>query len=718
MSGVSLTPMLASDAEVPLADLIVDARRDGYVPHDEINLQAQTFSDGWAYASDLNITWGIGDRSTVRVKASPNKSNLELTGKAFLHRGAPVQTVDIRIDGVSVRTVRLLPWKRTYRVALPPGTFPETTADLELRYRWARSPSKVLSGSQDDRRLATAWDSIRLGGKSSVADAALESTADTLDLRGVQRVRVPLRAKRPLSFEADQVVLSGGAALRVSLDRLRGSGVTTRFESDPGNPVALAETPEGEDLKHVRLTLEVEGPRTWWRKLLNVGRQPRAQLSNPLVRADTIQWPSRELAKMGYFSQIDDNEATPPQLVVLWVIDTLRADHLSTYGYEADTSPQLDRFAADAVTYDRGVAQSSWTRPSVTSILTGQLLHRHGVYDKRDALSGDAITLPEILHDAGYTTAAFLTNGNLRRVGLEQGFSTFRQFPEGRAKEFHQPAQGVVDVALRWLDRNAGQPAFVYLHLTDPHLPYIPAPGFEPSSPVEDASIGTLEGFRAAVRARRRETQDLLKLYDAEIRQVDDAFGRLMDGLERRGLYEDSLVVVSADHGEEFLDHGDWQHGKSLYAEQLGVPMVIRWPQGQSPHAPGSRVSDLAAHVDLMPTVLAAVGVTPSPQIQGRDLARSSSRPTLTELEDRYRATLDERYKLLTDVEGNPLALYDNQRDPGDQVDVLGSHVAVVEYHRRLQEIFVERSAGQVTVATAEQDEETLENLRALGYVE
>lgn len=711
----SLGPEVTAET-VPLADLVGDARVEASAPIEFDFAALGPRTSGLEFESDAGRAWGTGPESRLELRPAPRRGVLELTGRPFVHRGSRVQTVDLAIDDEIFRTLRLTPWERTYRVRVPDRLLREPGAMLSLRYRWSAKPSAVLADSDDTRDLTVSWSALRIETLGASTQTTLGREEDEVVVRGGDRIRIPLRTTLPATLHAVEVEAKATAGLRLRLDASESAAVEGIWTERAVEELAATRAPTGQ---HLRLTLQTV-ERGWWRRLLALGRPAEVRIRGGAVNAAEISWPSRDLARMGFFPQLEGGMATPPKLVVLWIVDTLRADHLGVYGYERDTSPRLDAFAEDAVTFDRATAQSAWTRPSVTSILTGQLLKRHGVYDKDDALAREAVTLAETLFEAGYDTAAFITNGNLRHVGLEQGFRTFRHFKEGGAEPFpfHRPAPEVTQAGIQWLDEQARLPAFLYLHVTDPHLPYEPIPAFSDLWPVADTSVGTIEGYRATINSPEPATQDLIDLYDAEIRQADAAFGALLDNLRSRGLYDDALIIFAADHGEAFLDHGTWQHGRSLYPEQIAVPLVIHWPQGTSPHPPGSRVGIVAAHADLAPTILATAGVAAPTTMQGRDLSEGASRPTFSELRDSHRATVDERFKLITDLQGALLGLHDSLEDPQEHRDLTFSHPAVLEYHRRLHALFIERSAGGPGAVTAEQDEETLEQLRALGYIQ
>jgi len=302
--------------------------------------------------------------------------------------------------------------------------------------------------------------------------------------------------------------------------------------------------------------------------------------------------------------------------VIVYLVDTLRADHLGCYGYPKPVSPHLDRFAEGATLFETAIAQAPWTRPSVTSILTGLGPLEHGVRTLEDRLPDAADTLAEKLRAAGYRTAAFSTNWHVTAdTGLAQGFDDFFLSPQ-------EDSAAVNRRVLAWLDAHqSAEPFFLYIHALDPHAPYAPPPDLRQRfAPAAHPQAGTTESLKRiyAVRGKRRAKRiaEVAPLYDAEIAANDRSFGALLSALKERKLFEESLIVFVSDHGEALGEHQDFGHARSLYADQLDVPLVVKLPL----QARGERVSRLAQHVDLLPTVLAAAGLPPASNLPGADL--------------------------------------------------------------------------------------------------
>ena len=413
--------------------------------------------------------------------------------------------------------------------------------------------------------------------------------------------------------------------------------------------------------------------------------------------------------------------------IVLYVVDTVRADRLGVYGYGKPTSPRLDAFAAGAVLFENAYAQSSWTRPAVASLFTGLLPPAHRTVGRRSVLPEDAETLAEILAANGYEGLGLVRNPNVSRAfGFAQGFTRFRS--EDRERD-----ETMLDRVRLWLDERQGVegPFFLFLHAIDPHGPYDPAPEFEEMFEAGDAPAHyrtvryLLQLNRGDVEPEPGTAETLSRLYDAEVAQNDRAFGELLDELEARGLAEDTAVVYVSDHGEEFLEHGRWEHGLSLYEEVLRVPFVMRLPG-----VPPRRVEAPAQHVDVLPTLLAYLGIE-TPPTDGRNLLaprrRGDDPPDVYAHLDvdghRAASVIRGRYKLVlpqSPPQGTEPMLFDLEADPGEQNDLAATRPDIVE---RMLDLLAQRNLVD-EVESAEEieddqiDEDVRRRLRALGYVD
>lgn len=407
--------------------------------------------------------------------------------------------------------------------------------------------------------------------------------------------------------------------------------------------------------------------------------------------------------------------------VVIYLVDTLRADRLGCYGYPRPVSPHLDNFAKGATLFETAIAQAPWTRPSVASVLTGMNPLEHGVRTLEARLPDAAETLPERLRAAGYRTAAFSTNWHVgTEAGLAQGFDDFDFSP----REPDSDSAAVNRRVLAWLDRyQSSEPFFLYIHTLDPHSPYTPPPDLRQRFAAgARPQAGTIEGLRRIYRAKGGRRYALVRevapLYDAEVAANDRSFGALLSALKERGLFEESLIVFVSDHGEALGEHHDFGHSRSLYAEQLDVPLVVKLPS----QTRGERSSRLAQHVDLLPTVLAAAGLPPPSGLRGADLfgPPGEAGPAFSHLNYNGRVGMSVVFDGWKRIE--PWSRRFGSRPElfrmGDEInDLAGKHPVRSGFLDSLLRAEKLRARGGLRPERAGMDEETRRGLEALGYL-
>jgi len=311
--------------------------------------------------------------------------------------------------------------------------------------------------------------------------------------------------------------------------------------------------------------------------------------------------------------------------LVLVNIDALRADHLGFEGYARQTSPFLDTLAARGVVFDAAHAASSYTRESVASLLTGQLPSHGGAAGWNAAPAPDAPHLGEILRAAGYRTGFFSNTVMLRNPGFTRGFDEVQHLPSSWNVSGEGPR--LSERALRFARDNASRRFAMYLHYLDPHAPYEPAPELvrrftSAELPPNLDLYRDVEPNLSALRASgfgpgEARFEAMVLRYDAEIAGTDAAIAQLVGGLEALGLADRTLLVVTADHGEEFLEHGWVEHGWTLYEESLRVPLLFYAPRALAPARVAARVSAL----DVVPSLLGLLGIAaPSARLDGAPL--------------------------------------------------------------------------------------------------
>jgi arylsulfatase A-like enzyme len=423
---------------------------------------------------------------------------------------------------------------------------------------------------------------------------------------------------------------------------------------------------------------------------------------------------------------------------IVFLVDTLRADKLSAYRAQSRVrTPGMNTFVQSATVMENARSQENWTKPSVATLLSSLLPWQHNAVSGDDVLPESVELLPELLQKRGYYTGAFITNGYCSdKFGFKQGWRTYRNYiREGRPNTAKHVAADVLD----WLDhRPKDQPFFLYVHTIDPHVPYKPPQQFltfydaQPySGPIDFTKAGdVLERIKIGrIRPNERDREHLTALYDAEISYHDVHFAAMMQGLKERGLDDETVVVVTADHGEEFWDHGSVGHGHSVYDELLHVPLIVRVP---GVTRGGARVADAVGLVDVMPTVLDALGEAIPDQLVGRSFLPAlrgqpevAPRATVSGFFRAWRTLVTGRLKLVQ--HGTERAsLYDVQDDPGETKDLASEQPIALAYARGLLGLTLAEDAGDddgLRAARSHEgvrttiDAKTEAQLKALGYV-
>jgi arylsulfatase A-like enzyme len=424
---------------------------------------------------------------------------------------------------------------------------------------------------------------------------------------------------------------------------------------------------------------------------------------------------------------------TPRELppIVVFDIDTLRADHLGCYGYGRPTSPAIDAFAGESVRFHWAFSQGPNTPPSQTSIFTSLYPTTHCRFDDQQVVPESVVTLAEVLKEAGYATGAFVDGGLMAsEFGLDQGFDLYDDEAGGVER---------IDAKARdWLRGHRDRPFFLLIHSYDVHSPYERTP--EPwKSTFLDQVEEPSEEFRAKMTElmeKRRlsrygddphaltpvQVEWARALYDGGIRHVDDWFGRFLAFLKEEGVFDRAILVFLSDHGDEFEEHDSVFHER-IYASVTRIPLMIRFPGGRHREV----VEEAVESIDLMPTLLEVLGLEPPAGVQGQSLLpRIRGEGELRELAiseslyfGRRVALATSDLRLVYTAQGGAAELYEYRRDPLEQRDVAAEHPAAVERLVRgvgQWQALVE-SQRHDAEEVEEMKDETLEQLRALGYL-
>ena len=462
------------------------------------------------------------------------------------------------------------------------------------------------------------------------------------------------------------------------------------------------------------------------------------------------------------------NERRRPNVLV-YMIDTMRADHASLYGYARDTTPFLKKLGANGIVFDDAHAQATWTKASTASLLTSLYSYTHGIVGDFDTIPTGAATLAEQLRANGYVTASIVANPFAgRTTGLERGFDYMLEYPTVLRRRTEAADRGTDSAALNkvvipWLEQHRGEPFFLYAHATDPHAPYRPPPPYDGTfaKPAENTAFdahymkfrtereyggGTVVSRENCAKAGLdpdRFIQQAIDRYDGEIQHNDKSLELLVDELKRLGVLNDTLIIVVSDHGEEFWDHGWTAHGHTVYQELTHVALMM-WNPKLLP-AP-RRLSAPVQLIDVMPTVLDLLGLRIPPLVEGSSLAplakgqplrrrtpvvasrfaHPGARPDGPVRENRTGsfAMIEPKWTLIyrdKDVGIPRLELYDRVADRKEQNNVAARHPREVD---RMMAELSQWIAAQKKIRTvlghggkSTMDQRTLEQLRSLGYL-
>jgi len=426
--------------------------------------------------------------------------------------------------------------------------------------------------------------------------------------------------------------------------------------------------------------------------------------------------------------------------IVLITVDTLRADRVNPYGYEAIRTPAIQQLADEGVVFEKAFCDTTWTIPSVASTMTGKYPVEHGVRTPFDRLAQGETTLAELLRSHGYRTAAIVGSFPVdHRFGFDQGFDSYddetsrpyvaAERPEPvkdewfdgtrheRLQWYEQRMQGdayrsdaeVADRVLGWLDANHEAPVFLWIHFFGPHQK--PARTPQPTDP----------------RERRIAMSEA---YDRDVEDMDHHVGRVLARIRAHDSLNEAVIVFHSDHGETLVEHARPGHGNDLYETTAHIPLIVRLPHGERA---GERVSHLVRNIDIFPTVLGLAGIPVPPGLPGQDLlTRHDDDRTHAYLEARLLRSLTgirtPQWKLIVhgaerSFRGNrsppsrKIELYDLADDPGELRDVASAEPGRVAAMLEVLRAYPQRAASP-TPSVGELDREARDKLRALGYLE
>lgn len=388
------------------------------------------------------------------------------------------------------------------------------------------------------------------------------------------------------------------------------------------------------------------------------------------------------------------------------VVDTLRPDRLGAWGQVRGTSPHIDELASQSIRFSRATSQAPWTTPSTASLLTSLYPHELGIETEPNTVPDQAILLPELLRDEGYQTFGVVSSSFLsRQWNFDQGFSRFEDENVSGLLSITSPE--VTKAAIKMIQRrDPAQPFFLFVHYFDPHFHY------------NDHSKFDFSDVKNKARPSETEAGQLFDAYDSEVGFTDHHIGKLLEYFRKQDLFDEALIVFTADHGEEFLEHGGWKHAHSLYEEVIHVPLLLKLPRSRT-----GRVEDKQVGlIDVFPTIAEVLGIDVEHPISGASLfTEAEVRPVFSETSrnNNLQAVIYRGHKAIVDLtDGEKWQLYDLSSDPGERLDLAEIRVELLQELKEEVRRWRENTRTATEAESLVLDAEQTEQLRALGYLE
>lgn len=433
---------------------------------------------------------------------------------------------------------------------------------------------------------------------------------------------------------------------------------------------------------------------------------------------------------MYFFYNIHDVKRDSPNIIVI-LVDCLRADHLSSYGYSRNTTPNIDEFSKDAVIFTQAISQATFTKMSIASLFTSLYPYQHGIYRGAgerldikgnvvtDVLGEDNPTLAKVLSQNGFLTTAWINAGQLTSYfGFDQGFVEYN--------ERLGDAGSTNKKFLEWAGRTGKKHKFfAYIHYLDLHGPYRPKP------PYDTLYLSETGGYNDKLTRKQRYADQQKALYDGALTYIDSEVGILLDKLKKEGLYDNSLIILTADHGDAFGEHGFFTHSFAPYEELIRVPLIIRFPKSFSA---GKMVKRQVRLIDVMPTILDFLKIKTDSKLSGFSLLNyldnkqergheiDYPKYAISEIYNR-KDGLDalsirtEQFKYIHYEDRND-ELYDLKLDPKEKKNIIKLKPEVAdEFRQMLLPMLAEKNKNRV-LNTTKIDKKTVEELKALGYIQ
>lgn len=586
------------------------------------------------YRKGLPTAWAVEKESSIITYFS------ELADKTVVLRckpinppGEPHQVGKIFINGNYLEKIE---FKKAgqYQFDIPANLLNYGSNHLTFKWKYLR-PGKDFGKKKNKRKYALGITYLKFQNKSQVDTAKRRKALTSIGLNrtaAVSEIVIPhggmieyfihLPGKSQLRFQlSSQQKYLSRAIFHVAVYSENGENTIQHFKTDsfrPGEKHQINLDRFAQKTVKVVFANSIRNHPNFTVSLINPAIYSPGERPPGFLRVENSETEKRETK-----DHQQSNIKKKPH-VFIYLIDTLRADHLSCYGYSRKTTPRIDQFSKGAVLFDNCFSAASWTKPAVGSILTGLYPNKHRGEDEKDKLSTGVEMISEVLKSHGYATIYITPNMNSsREVNFDQGVDFYRYTIGGRyGEDFYRSSEFLNSAFLEIIKENPGlmnKPLFAFLHTVDPHGPYTPeAPFLRFKTMDKDREeLAFPDSIRRKKKTKglsRKDIDYIKSLYDCEILHNDYYFGKFIEFLKEKNLYENSIIVLVADHGEQFDEHGSITHGYSIYNEEVHVPLIIKFPYGEFT---GRQIETIVSQVDIFPTILHYLGIKVSSHVDG-----------------------------------------------------------------------------------------------------
>ena len=594
----------------------------------------QSLLDGWE-TPEADHTWAITRTPGLQFYRRDLMHDVELDVRCQSIPSVDTQESQraiVRLNGEQVAELTIASEQaQTYSFSLPKSLLRLGRNIIRFEFSYQATPAEIWTNSQDGRELSVAFQKITFS-PASVQKQSHEGLLQRADSTMSRLLSLPERFR-----------------LEVRHQRFEKAVSHIEFVSEQ-HDVTSIKLSSGKAFRKI-VSLTTAG--LYRMRLISSGP------AQSYTQWNEIRLFTEDASENDSQADVAFSKAATPD-ILLYVVDTLRADHVGCYGYERDTTPDLDRFAEGNAIFRNAYSAASWTKPGGATILTGLLAKHHKTMEPDDRLPADLLTLPELLQTAGYYTAAFGANKNIsREFGFDQGFGLFEECPlDFKSVSVFCQADSLNEDVFRFLEnyvkRKDRKPLFLMVWTVDPHDPYTPPDSvtqmfdIEKHEPIDTYFHQLLQRIQEKeISPTASQIEYMKSRYDQEIYANDRAFGAFLDKLKSLSMYEESVIMFTSDHGEEFFEHGGFGHGRTLYNDQIRIPFIIKAPGvSTGEHKERFQLSD------IYPSILDLIGLDVPYALDGRSLLREPELTRTLYFEERANhneltAVLDERKKLI-----------------------------------------------------------------------